>query len=226
MRVVAFFTLLYLPLAGHGVHLAVQQQRQVLGLSAQTTATILEKRLEVSSRRRREFRFSYQPVVRFQFRAQDRQFTSDNLFPETPFSGLAYGGNIAWFWAKLTLAGFRPGQETTAYYNPADPRTACLIRRPSALPYLIILLPLTVVSGFLAYFWRSSRAEANDFKLMKARVIAVAWHSIGFASAAHYFYVAGTHFGASGLMLFSGFTLLGLIPVSIGRNRKTSPNFQ
>lgn len=218
MRVVVLLTLLYLPVAGYGVHLAVQQQHQVLELSAQATATILEKRVEVSTRRDRNgLKYAYQPVVRYQFRAQGRWFTRNNVFPETLFSGLIYGGSVAWSWAKRTAARFRTGQETTAYYDPTNPRISCLIRRPSSLPYLIILLPLIVVSGMLAYFWRSPQSEANHFKLLKARSIAVAWHSTGLASAAHYFYVAGSHFGASGLILFTAFAVLGLIPVAIGR---------
>lgn len=227
MRVIALAVLFYLAIASLGVQLAIQQQRQVLSLSAQTTATIVEKRLEVSRTHRTtgqgfSYEASYEPLVRYEFHAQARQFTSDSVFPDTPFSGLLYGGGFARSWAEATIARFEPGQEVKAHYDPRNPIDACLIRRPSSLPYLIILLPVLVTSGFLAYFWRAPRTATSGFRRLKARWITGAWYCIGLACASHYFYVAGRDFGASGVILFSGYSLLGLIPLVCARHRRDS----
>jgi hypothetical protein len=157
---------------GSGVYLALEEQRQIMSYSATTTATVFEERLERYERpihhggrpRHNEgshSRFSYEPVVRYRYEAEGRQFTGANIFPE-PFR---IGGNLGYFVAKAPLDRFEVGQQTRAYYNPDNPSSVCLIRRPSMTPYVVVLAPVVVASVLVALYWRSGRP---GFKRRKA----------------------------------------------------------
>ena len=230
MRIaIAFCVLFCLAIVGFGVHLVLEQQRQVTSFSATTTAIVLEKRLErhkgrdIRARNIRvaESRYSYQPVVKFRFEAQGRQFTSDNVFPYT-FRG---GGNLGRDAAKAPLDKFQIGEETTAYYNPENPREACLIRRPLFFSYLVILLPMIVASGLVSFLWRSSQPGDIEVKRRKGRWIAALWHIVGLLSGGHYFYLAGADYGGGALVVFGVYTQLGLIPLAFALPASKSSDF-
>ena len=214
MRIVLGFCVLFcLAIVGFGVHLVLEQQRQLTSFSATATATVLEKRLERHETRNidaRESRYSYEPVVKFRFEVRGQQFTSDNVFPDT----FIVGGNLGRLAAKAPLDKFQIDEETTAYFNPENPREACLIRRPSFFLYLVILLPMIVVSGLIPSLWRSSQPGDIESKRRKGRWIAALWQIVGLSSGAHYFYLAGADYSGAALLLFGVYTQLGLIPLA------------
>ena len=210
---------------GSGVYLALEEQRQIMSYSATTTATIVEERLErherpnVARHRPREIdassRFSYEPVVRYRYEVKGRHFTGANIFP----APVRVGGNLGYFAAKAPLDRFEVGQQTRAYYNPDNPSSVCLIRRPSMTPYLFILAPIVVASILAAVLWRSGRPE---FKRRKARWISAVWLLLGVAAAGHYFWLAGSEYGGIALTLFALYMQLGLVPVMIAMPPATS----
>jgi hypothetical protein len=218
MRVVlGFAVLMCLAAVGAGVYLALVEQRQIMLYSATTTATVFEERLERYERPRHRggrprhnegirSRFSYEPVVRYRYEAEGRQFTGANIFPDP----VRIGGNLGYLAAKAPLDRFEVGQQARAYFNPDNPSRVCLIRRPSMMPYLVILVPVIVASVLVTVFWRSGRQEA---KRRKARSIAAVWLLLGVAAAGHYFWLAGSEYGGIALAMFALYTQLGLVPV-------------
>ena len=109
--------------------------------------------------------------------------------------------------------------KTRAYFNPDNPSSVCLIRRPSIVPYLVILAPVVVASILVAVFWRSGRPE---FKRRTAGWIAAVWLLLGVAAAGHYFWLAGSEYGGIALTLFALYMQLGLVPVMIAMPPATS----
>ena len=160
-------------------------------------------------------RFSYEPVVRYRYEVQGRQFTGANIFPDP----VRIGGNLGYFAAKAPLDRFEVGQQTRAYYNPDNPSSVCLIRRPSMTPYLVVLAPVVVASVLVAVFWRSGRPE---FKRRKAGWIAAVWLLLGVAAAGHYFWLAGSEYGGIALTIFALYMQLGLVPLMVAMPPATS----
>jgi hypothetical protein len=134
------------------------------------------------------------------------------------------GGNLGRVAARAPLDRFEKGKQVTAYYNPESPEEACLIRQPSVLPYLFVLLPMILVSA-LVVFWPVLPERQAAAKRRKARVVAVTWHTLGLLALAHYLFVAGSDFGGGALALFGLYTQLGLIPVIMGLPAGKSPRW-
>ena len=208
-------------IAGFGVHQVLEQQRQVTAYSAKTTAVVLERRLEGhwTGHGYGASRGTYvsEAVLKFRYEVQGQQFTSNSVFPGGPREGA--GGYLGERFALAVLERFQIGEETTAHYNPANPMEACLIRRPSFIPYLIVLLPTIVASGILAYLWRSSQRQAIG------RRIAAPWHVVGLAGTGHYVYLAGADHAGGALVLLGVYTQLGLIPVAFAMPDSKSSEF-
>jgi hypothetical protein len=234
-----FAVLICLSVAGFGVYLALEEQRQILSYSATTTATIFEKRLERSARpisrvngprdsTSRAPGFSFEPIVRYRYEAHVRQFTGantaeleaynateeahgqqfrgTNIFPDR----LVIGGNLGNLAAAAPLDRFEIGQQTRVYYNPDKPPSTCLIRRPSIMPYLVVLAPVVAASVFVAALGRPGQP---GFKRRRARWIAAVWYLVGAAAAGHYFWLAGSEYGDGALSIFAIYSQLGLVSV-------------
>ena len=204
---------------GSGVYLAIEEQRQIMSYSAKTTATVFEERLERHERSMAQVHkprgmdpggssFSYEPIVRYRYEVQGRQFTGARIFPEP----VRIGGNLGYFAAKAPLDRFEVGQKTRAYFNPDNPASVCLIRRPSIVPYFVILTPVVVASILVAVFWRSRHPE---LKRRTAGWIAAVWLLLGAAAAGHYFWLAGSEYGGIALTLFALYMQLGLVPLVV-----------
>jgi len=228
MRIALGFCVLFcLAIVGFGVHLVLEQQRQLTSFSATTTAIVLEKRLERHERHEthnidaRESRYSYEPVVTFRYEVRGQQFTSDNVLPDT----FIVGGNLGRLAAKSLLDKFQIDEETTAHFKPENPAEACLIRRPSFFLYLVILLPMIVVSGLIPSLWRSSQPGEIEIKRRKGRWIAALWHIVGLSSGGHYLYLAGADYGGAAVVLFAVYTQLGLIPLAFALPPSESSDF-
>ena len=185
--ILGFAVLLCLAVVGFGFYLALEEQRQIMSYSATTTATVVEERLERFERPIEHVhrphhhepgrsRFSYQPLVRYRYEVNGRQVIGANIFPE-PFR---IGGNLGYLAAKAPLDRFEIGQPTRAYYNPDRPSSVCLIRRPSMMPYLVLLAPVIAASVLVAALLQSGRP---GFKRQKAGWIATVWLFLGVAAA-------------------------------------------
>jgi len=204
------FALSSMALVGLGGHLTLKQQRRVEALSAETTATVLGKQvIRRSVRTSGGTKVYARPIVSFQFQAEGRTFASDRVFPHD----FEVGGGMGSVFAKAPLDGFEVDQETKAHYNPNDPDQACLIRRPSVEPYVLVLGAMIALSFVLAT-WPLRQTQSNEVNRRKALLIAVLWHTMGLASVAHYFYLAGLDYGGEALLLFGLYTVLGLFPVA------------
>jgi len=226
--VLVFCVLICLTFAGFGVHLVLEQQERVLAFSGRTTAIVLNKQLKRIERRQgvrrpgvRQSRFLYEPIVKFRFAVQGREFTNDDVFPEA----FRVGGNLGHLAARALLDRFQIGEKTKAYYKPDNPAEACLIRRPSILFYLVVLLPMIVVSGTLPFVWRSPRLEDIELKRRKGCWIAALWYLVGLAVGGHYFYLAGADYAGGALALFGIYAQLGLIPLAFALPRSRSSKF-
>jgi len=208
---------MFLAAAGFGVHLALEEQRLILSFAAPTTATIIEARLERHERTLTQrvrpghnqpmrSRFVYEPVVRYRFEVEGRQFTGANILPNP----VRIGGNLGYLVAKAPLERFEAGQQTHAYFNSDNPSSACLIRRPSMMPYLVVLGTVIAASILATVFGKSHR---TGFEQRKVGWIAAGWLLIGLAAAAHYFWLAGSDYGGVALTLFALYLQVGLVPV-------------
>ncbi len=120
MRVVLGLCVLScLAIVGVGVQLALEQQRHVTSLSVRTTATVLEKRLQLHVHASTRD-FSYEPVIKFQFQAQGRRVISDNVFPYD----FRVGGNLGRIFANAPLDKFEVGQKNQSVLPSRPPRTS------------------------------------------------------------------------------------------------------
>ena len=215
--ILGLLALSFMGLIGFGGHLAIKQQRRMESFSAKTTATVLGKQVVRRSQRSGGKTTCYhRPVVTFRFEVQGRTFSSSSIFPHD----FEVGGNS--LFAKAPLEKFEVGQETTAYYNPDDPKQACLVRRPSFNPYLLILGSM-VALGMFVNAWPLPQPHSAELKRSKALLIAALWHTIGLASVVHYFHLAGLDYGGETLLLFGIYTQLGLFPIGAALNLAGNP---
>ena len=97
---------------------------------------------------------------------------------------------------------------------PDNPAQACLIRQPSILPYLFMLVPLIVLPVIVAFLSHSPQPGDIEFKRRTGRWIAALWHIVALGSGGHYFWLAGADYGGGALVVFGVYTQLGLIPVA------------
>lgn len=215
--VLGFFVLLCLVISVFGVHLVLKHQRQVLAYSGQARGTVLDKRVGSHRRSYRggdRSRHAYEPVVKYRYQVNDREFTAPNVFPYN----YRIGGNIGRMAAKAPLDSFQVDQETVVYFKPGNPAEACLIRRPSSLLYLVILMPTIVASVIFGFLLPLPKQQ-------KALAVASLWHVVGFACIGHYLWVAGSHFAGGALVLFGVYTQLGLVPVALALPRRKKPEW-
>lgn len=116
---------------GAGVHLASREQ-QLLRSFAPTNATVLD--VSVDTRRADDGGVVRRPAVRYAYVVAGTTHVSDRVLPLDEWRE---GG-----WAREIAERFTPGQRVRAFYDPADPAQAYLLRRRSALPLLFISIPL------------------------------------------------------------------------------------
>lgn len=214
MRIaLGFCVLLCLVILGFGIHFVLQEQRQVMSLSATTTAVVLTKQIqkhEYETPDPGDPTCAFEPVVTYRYEAHGQQFTSNRVFP-APFQA---GGNIGEAFAQATLARFEIGRDTPVYYQPDSPTDVCLLRRPSLIAYLAILGPV-IVLGIIVCFWPSRQAGSVACKQRKGRLVAAIWHLAGLASGFHYFGVAGANYAPTAPWLFGIYTYIGMIPAAV-----------
>lgn len=168
---------------------------------------------------------TYAPLVHFTYRVDGVERTAHTPFPlETSSSGN---------WAHEVVARYKPGQQVTAYYNPAAPDEAYLVREADVFPYLFILFPMLHVCAGLAVWWfAGARNLTPRGKALRLGGITAIWSTVGILAATHYASIGGVFdglalgaFGAYGgiaLCLFLGWSKLARKAVAAGPAESTT----
>lgn len=95
---------------------------------------------------------TYEPVVEYRYYVNDRPYTATRV---TPLK-MSRSGR----WAHRIIANYRTGATYTAYYDPAEPSEAFLMRTRSFLPWAFVAIP-TIGLVILGVVFRGSRELAR-----------------------------------------------------------------
>jgi hypothetical protein len=82
---------------------------------------------------------TYTPVIAFLYTVAAVTYTSDRVMP------IARAKSERW--ARAFIAAYRPGEAVTAYYDPANPASAVLVRDRGVVPYLFVAIGLGLFAG-------------------------------------------------------------------------------
>lgn len=118
---------------GVGVTMVVKEQRRLLTFQP-VTATVLSTRVEEHSDSDGS---TYEPVVVYRYRVRDREYTASRV---TPLRESRSGR-----WASRVTGRYEVGGTYTAYYDPANPEEAFLMRHRSVLPWAFVGMPLVAL---------------------------------------------------------------------------------
>jgi uncharacterized protein DUF3592 len=91
---------------------------------------------------------TYEPVVVYRYYVDDRPYTASRV---TPLKSSRSGR-----WAHRIVAKYRVGDSYTAYYDPAEPSEAFLMRSRSIIPWAFIAIP-SIGLLILGVAYRGSR---------------------------------------------------------------------
>jgi hypothetical protein len=95
---------------------------------------------------------SYKPVVGYTYTYDGRPYTAYGVTPINISAGQS--------WARAMAARFRPASIATAYVNPRQPASAFLVREPSLMPLIFVLVP--VLFGLLfSWIVRTQRRQVQ-----------------------------------------------------------------
>ena len=101
---------------------------------------------------------TYEPVVEYRYYVNDRPYTATRVTPlEMSRSGR---------WAHRVIGKYHTGSTYTAYYDPADPSEAFLMRTRSVIPWAFIMIP-TIGLVILGVALRGSRELALSGNLAR-----------------------------------------------------------
>lgn len=168
---------------------------------------------------------SYEPIVNYRYQVDGRTYECNEVIP--------LGGSGPHSWARELVNRFQQGQEVDAFYDPADPTEAFLVREYSFLPYIFLLFPmlfLSVAAGIglgtslatrgvpeptpATGGWFELRPQKRIRDLRKAfLLIATSWHIVGVLVWGHYFRVAEPPYGLTAWIVTCIYEGLGLVPV-------------
>ena len=118
-------------------------------------ATVLDTRVE---ERRDSDGSTYEPVVVYRYYVNDRPYTASRV---TPLK-MSRSGR----WASRVIAKYRTGATYIAYYDPAEPSEAFLMRSRSIVPWAFIMIP-TIGLILLGIAFRGSRELALSRNLAR-----------------------------------------------------------
>ena len=77
---------------------------------------------------------TYRPVITYTYAVDGREYTSSNVSIIKVSRG--------WKWANGVVTRYRPGTETTAWYDPQDPSKSYLLHEISTMPLVFVIVPL------------------------------------------------------------------------------------
>jgi hypothetical protein len=124
---------------------------------------------------------TYRPVVKYRYTVNGRSYESDQVTVLKEASGHS--------WATGVLARIPSGDTVRAYYDPADPSSAFLLRETSFFPYIFILFPMVFMCIGLASMVSDKPPDIQGLRPLV--VMAIAWNGVGLLVASHYFGVGG-----------------------------------
>lgn len=166
----------------------------------------------------------YDADIRYRFEIKGRTYQSSQLAPLS-----TYGSEE---WANSMVARYKPDHPCEAFYDPADPSQAVLLRRYVFSPYQETLQGAFILTGFcfmLLYLWFAKRPKLTPAdngwfviapqsgerqRLLTAKACAAVWYLAGALPAVHYFLCVPPPHSASSLHTFEFFFALGLIPIA------------
>lgn len=165
----------------------------------------------------------YAPEVKYQYEVGGKMYESDRIAP------LTVSGSEEW--ANSIVTRYRAGEPCDAFYDPANPNQAVLLRGYIFRPYKELLQCAFILSSgsfILITLWfgkkpKLSPADNGWFaiapesgerqRLLSAKAASIVWYAVAAVAAAHYFLVVPPPHEHTGTFKF--FFALGLIPLGM-----------
>jgi hypothetical protein len=116
-----------------GISMLMKEQRR-LSVYQPVTATVLGTRVDEHTDSDGS---TYEPVVVYRYRVGGREYTASRVTPLEE----SRGGR----WARSVTARYEVGGTYTAFYDPANPEDAYLLRTRSVLPWAFVVMPLVAI---------------------------------------------------------------------------------
>jgi len=225
---IGLFTIVPLVFLGFGGYMAWSQHHKITTYQP-VPATVLSA--DVKTIRTRDSRgrtsTSYKPVVKYRYQVDGRTHTCDAVTPIEE-SGMHS-------WAHGIVEQYPAGQETEAYYNPADPSEAFLVKQYSFFPYVFLLCPMpfwaiAIGVGVGTGMGRRGRSgvwpvSGGWYQLRPttrlasrrsgALIVSLGWHIAGVLAWGHFFRVAEPPYGLFATITTVVYETIGLVPVGI-----------
>lgn len=231
----AVFTLMPAIFLAVGGGMAWSQHRRIA--TGQPVEALVERAEVIAqSGSGRNRRTNYVPSITYRYSVQGREYVSDTVLP------LSFSSSNR-SWASAIVARYQPGAKATAYYDPANPAEAFLLREYSFFPYIFTVFPglflglgLPMLASGLGLIGappagadagvaKPSAAEPNWFELPPAktlratvlgRFIGAGSMLAGLIGPAHYFLVADRPYSTVAFGFVGVYVLVLLIPVAMG----------
>jgi hypothetical protein len=79
---------------------------------------------------------TYKPVVEYRYHVDEDTYTAGIVYP----GGTPHKSDRGW--AESVVSDYQQGETVTAYYNPATPDDAYLVRRRDMTKFALVVVPL------------------------------------------------------------------------------------
>ncbi len=221
--VLVVFTILPLIFMGIGGHLAWSQQKKITTYQP-VEARILSTDIE---RHRGSKSTTYKPVADYTYQVAGHEYRGHDITPIHLSSGYS--------WAQSIVSRYRPGQATTAYYNPHDPAEVFLLKQYSFFPYIFILFPMLFLAIAMAVLfsggastkappepslqsdgWYALQPTTHIADRQRAALwITVGWLGVGMLACGHYFLAARPNYEMLGIVASSIYGGLGCVSLGM-----------
>ncbi len=209
-----------------GTGMAWRQHRKITTYEP-AAATVLSTRIERHvSHNKHGTSVTCKPIVNYRYEAGGKTRESGVVLPISQSSSHS--------WARSITDRYKPGQRTTAYYNPANPSSAFLLRQYTFFPYLFILFPMIFFAGAIGaaaaagsssdpvppapqpdgWFAIRPRLRVAD-KRRRVWLVAVLWCGVGVAACGHYFSVAARPYETAAIVATAIYAALGCVPLGL-----------
>lgn len=227
MRVfVALFTLLPLIFMGVGIGGVWNQHWKITHyLPVRATVTSAEVQSHTSHDSDGGTSTSYSPEVRYAYEVSGRTYASRSTLPLDISASRS--------WAKEIVGRYRPGRTAEAFYNPADPSDAFLVKQYSFFPYFFVLFPLIFLAvaagvGFgmrrrtilppvaQSDGWFEVRPSSSvTMRGQRWLIVACVWLGVCTLICGHYFVVATRPYEMFAIVASLVYGAIGCVPLGM-----------